>query len=941
MQILFFCDVSKEYQKIIENLLFKWHKNHLLLKEGDWTLEVLKILSRGYTKSITFLARFGQPDSTRISRVFKVDYLDNSLKEAMTVLRLDKTISAKFFCRIQNDPLQDYWEDHNSGERYGIIEYEYAGDMGGIETVDTLQNFIFDNCKKNPSSYNVNFSLELNKIFDDVIQGLKTKVYQRQVHYNQNGRELYHRKIKHFNLDFVSRHLDQVPQDLKSLFPDSPELLFNTINNSLNLQLDVHYTSPFIHGDLNPTNILVYGGYDRHYGTLIDFLEMENKKIEGFTPYFWDFARLEGELILSFYTNGCFTYNDAHITLSKIINALFNMRSLVKDRKDLMTASDILIRLRNSFFRMKRLHLDISYNSPDVIKAFYYNLLIFFVFVTKFERNEYEVLLGLASAKIIAEQIPQIDYNWVVKKMSDEDNNALATSMSRRSKILFALSFFMTFFTIIIIILSQNFKDDLPVTLLDKARNLMKQELCEESLQIVYDISPKVSKMDSPIFFAKNLNIEGQCYYIISHRQNKEKNLKRAILAHNEAINLLNSHKKDIEYFKTKIFLGMAFYRFSEVRDKESNLLQAIDSFKEAIKLDKNNKLVYAKGILWLGICYRGLSEIRNEVENLKKAIQLVRKSLSIFTIDKYPVDYAFAQNNLGNTFNQLSNAILDRETNIKKAIDAYKQAFKIRTLEKYPYDYAKTQNNISIIYRKQANIREPEKNLERSIQASKEALKIRTYKSYPVDYAVTQTNLGITYVELSRTHNTEKNLQKAINAFQEVLKISRVDKFPLIYAKAKMNIAIAYFKISEIKDEEKKLRLSIQANIDALIIYTSNKYPANYGSIQKQLSLAYRNLSILADHEDGENLNHALSASKNALTIYTYEKYPYEYAEILDSVGHIYWKLAEYQDKEKNLLLAKESFEQALTIFTLDLKKYSYYHTEIQHNLKKLKNGD
>ena len=85
-----------------------------------------------------------------------------------------------------------------------------------------------------------------------------------------------------------------------------------------------------------------------------------------------------------------------------------------------------------------------------------------------------------------------------------------------------------------------------------------------------------------------------------------------------------------------------------------------------------------------LGTAYRTLSEVRDKEENLTKAIRAYEEALKIYTVEKYPVDYAMTQNNLGTAYRTLSE-VRDKEENLTKAIRAYEEALKIRTVEKYP----------------------------------------------------------------------------------------------------------------------------------------------------------------------------------------------------------------------------------------------------------------
>jgi predicted RNA methylase len=74
--------------------------------------------------------------------------------------------------------------------------------------------------------------------------------------------------------------------------------------------------------------------------------------------------------------------------------------------------------------------------------------------------------------------------------------------------------------------------------------------------------------------------------------------------------------------------------------------------------------------------------------------INACQRALEVFTVEKYPLEYAMAQNNLGNAYNKLAE-VKDKETNAQNAIIACQKALEIYTIEKYPIEYTRTQSNL------------------------------------------------------------------------------------------------------------------------------------------------------------------------------------------------------------------------------------------------------
>jgi len=166
-------------------------------------------------------------------------------------------------------------------------------------------------------------------------------------------------------------------------------------------------------------------------------------------------------------------------------------------------------------------------------------------------------------------------------------------------------------------------------------------------------------------------------------------------------------------------------------------------------------------------------------------------KHIQEISYDKFPYEYAMAQNNLGNAYQGLSK-VRDKETNSQNAINAYQEALKIYTVEKYPINYAMAQNNLGSSYRSLAEVRDKEVNAQNAINAFKEALTIFTVETYPIYYAKTQINLGNVYLDLAEVRDRKTNSQNAINAYQEALKIRTFEKYPIDYATTQGNLGNA-----------------------------------------------------------------------------------------------------------------------------------------------------
>ena len=102
--------------------------------------------------------------------------------------------------------------------------------------------------------------------------------------------------------------------------------------------------------------------------------------------------------------------------------------------------------------------------------------------------------------------------------------------------------------------------------------------------------------------------------------------------------------------------------------------------------LFKIGKHAYEKGIVEL-----------EKAEYMKTAIQAYEEALKVTIINRFPMDYAMTQNNIGNAYRTLAEAESKAE-NCQKAIQAYEEAQRVFTMEDFPDTYQLIQNNLNLL---------------------------------------------------------------------------------------------------------------------------------------------------------------------------------------------------------------------------------------------------
>ncbi|HEY9876788.1 MAG TPA: tetratricopeptide repeat protein, partial [Candidatus Obscuribacterales bacterium] len=168
-----------------------------------------------------------------------------------------------------------------------------------------------------------------------------------------------------------------------------------------------------------------------------------------------------------------------------------------------------------------------------------------------------------------------------------------------------------------------------------------------------------------------------------------------------------------------------------------------------------------------------------SKASNIEIAIAGYEVSLTAFTRDTYPEEWAMTQNNLGTAYSERIRG--DRAENIESAIAAYTSALQVRTREAFPIEWAMTQNNLGNAYKKRIRGDRAE-NIESAITAYTSALQVRTREAFPEYWAGTQNNLGGAYSQVQR-------LPEAVQVFQSALEIFTPTTDPIACLRSGRNL--------------------------------------------------------------------------------------------------------------------------------------------------------
>lgn len=276
--------------------------------------------------------------------------------------------------------------------------------------------------------------------------------------------------------------------------------------------------------------------------------------------------------------------------------------------------------------------------------------------------------------------------------------------------------------------------------------------------------------------YAKLLNELGLAYA----ENNRPDDLVFALAAHSAALQIYTPYTYPNEFVTTQIHLGGVYRELAELHPQPSDHLhKAIDAYQAA--------LPYAK------------------------------------------VDYPIVQNNLGNTYWQLS-AYVDQRQNLMRAIKAYQGA--LEHVQPGPA-YATIYNNLGNVYSDLASLEDEQANLNKALDAYQETLLHSNPKTSPIPFATMQNNLGNVCRRLAEFEDRERNLQRAMTAYQDALKVFRIETAPHAYATLQANMGLVHEALGEINEAK---RCYQEAGVVARMIGATEE--ADY-FLEKERSLA------------------------------------------------------------------------------------------------------
>lgn len=193
-----------------------------------------------------------------------------------------------------------------------------------------------------------------------------------------------------------------------------------------------------------------------------------------------------------------------------------------------------------------------------------------------------------------------------------------------------------------------------------------------------------------------------------------------------------------------------------------------VQTYKTALEALKKSGLEQAKASLYmnLGICYQ---EISNGARGaLLEAVKCYQETLKYFTREKFPEEFAFAQNNLALAYLSIPLTEASDQLRVAIAIQALREALQVYKKETHGELWASTQLNLAnaLQYAPTSHV---EENLQEAVNLYEEILSVRRPTENPVGYARLLANQGNALAHLGIFAHAVPKLTEARNIFDQL----------------------------------------------------------------------------------------------------------------------------------------------------------------------------
>lgn len=323
------------------------------------------------------------------------------------------------------------------------------------------------------------------------------------------------------------------------------------------------------------------------------------------------------------------------------------------------------------------------------------------------------------------------------------------------------------------------------------------------------------------------------------------------------------------------------------------------------------------------------LGQLRRPERTKKASITLLRQTLSQAQQDKDTAQETIAelQNELGVQLLQSPYPLTQSlyVQTIQDAIACHDAALSVYTIERYPFQYAKT-----LIYKGSAylhyTITKQYDVAEQAIACYEAALQLYTPDLFPSQWQQLQTLLGKAYT-LRISGDANDNIEQALAYHRVALQEMISPPVPTQWATIHINLGDAYRQRS-IGIRANNLKQALTCYRAALQVFTPHAYPYEWAAIHSALAAIFQEQQIEDAGQRDMNLRCSIVCYEGALQVYTTDAFPVEHATTQVLLGKVHC-LRKGGERVHNLAQATKCYTAALATFTCTAFPTEYRQTQ------------
>ncbi len=397
--------------------------------------------------------------------------------------------------------------------------------------------------------------------------------------------------------------------------------------------------------------------------------------------------------------------------------------------------------------------------------------------------------------------------------------------------------------------------------------------------------------------------------YARSGGQQRQNNTERAILAGQEALELLSPTDSPEERSEALVTLAMSHFSRADAHYSDTDCEKAIQYFQEALNFFTRAAFPerWAECQLYLGIVYE-LFAANGHARYHELAISYFQSALQIYTHDAFPERWAMTHMSFAFACSQRTATGKGRAQSRREALDHAMQAQEVFTCDASPEQWARLQALLGDFFAEEPGI----ENFSRARDYYEAALEVFTRDRYPSEWARCRDNLGKLYAGLMEERDSEQR-DRAIQYFNDALQIYQRDIYPHHWASVQAHLGNVYHLRLQ-GEKHENIKQAIQFYTNALEVFAEDTSSSEWANIQNTLAMAYKDLA----EDETVNLEQAIAACEAALQVYTRNAYPEQWAGAQQNLGMLFSQ-REKGVRADNLERAIQHLRAALQVFTRD----------------------